>query len=143
MCKMYFPLIKLIYTKEKQIICIVLAHCSNSPRVDICLRSDILFWFRANQPLLLLFSDVYLADKLRIPILVFGSNRLGIWKHDVLDYIIITFQFSWLNYITITSILKCNLLGMQAFLYYWLHMCFVLNLVISNISRLYITNVFI
>jgi len=33
---------------------IVLAHWNNSPRVDMLLQSDILFWFQANQSLLLL-----------------------------------------------------------------------------------------
>jgi hypothetical protein len=34
---------------------------------------------------------------------------------DVIDYITITLQFSWLHYITITSIFKCNQLNYNYF----------------------------
>jgi hypothetical protein len=34
---------------------------------------------------------------------------------NVIDYITITFQFSWLHYITITSIFKCNRLNYNYF----------------------------
>jgi hypothetical protein len=53
----------------------VLAHWNNSPRVDMSLHSDILFWFRANQSLLFLLNAAWLAEKQQIPILVFGLTR--------------------------------------------------------------------
>ena len=49
-------------------IFIVLAHWNNSPGVDMSLHSDILFWFWANQCLLLLLTAVCLAEKQQIPI---------------------------------------------------------------------------
>jgi hypothetical protein len=48
-------------------IVIVLAHWNNSPRVEISLHSDILFWFRANQSLLFLRNAACLAEKQQIP----------------------------------------------------------------------------
>jgi hypothetical protein len=50
-------------------IFMVLAHWKNSPRVDISLHSDTLFWFRANQSLPFLVNDAYLAEKQQMPIL--------------------------------------------------------------------------
>jgi hypothetical protein len=50
-------------------IFIVLAHCNNSPRVDMSLHSDTLFWFRANQSLLFLLNAACLAEKQQIPTL--------------------------------------------------------------------------
>jgi hypothetical protein len=47
----------------------VLAHWKNSPRVDMSLHSDTLFWFRANQSLPFLVNDAYLAEKQHMPIL--------------------------------------------------------------------------
>jgi hypothetical protein len=41
---------------------------SNSPRVNMSLHSDTLFWFRANQSLLLLLSAACLTEKQQIPI---------------------------------------------------------------------------
>ena len=41
----------------------VLAHWKNSPRVDMSLYSDTLFWFRANQSLLFLLNAACLAEK--------------------------------------------------------------------------------
>jgi hypothetical protein len=41
----------------------------NSPRVDMSLHSDTLFWFRANQSLLFLLNPVCLVEKQHIPIL--------------------------------------------------------------------------
>jgi hypothetical protein len=49
-------------------IFIVLAHWSNSPRVDMSLHSHTLFWFRANQSLLFLLNAACLAEKQHIPI---------------------------------------------------------------------------
>jgi hypothetical protein len=37
-------------------------------RIDMSLHSDTLFWFRANQSLLLLLNAVWLAEKQKIPI---------------------------------------------------------------------------
>ena len=51
-------------------IFIVLSHCNNSPRVDMSLYSDTLFWFRANQSLFLLLNAACLAVKQQIPILM-------------------------------------------------------------------------
>ena len=48
---------------------IVLAHWNNSPRVDMLLHSDTLFWFRANQSMLLHLNVVFLQQ---IPILIVG-----------------------------------------------------------------------
>jgi hypothetical protein len=47
---------------------IVLAHWNNSPRVDMPLHSDTLFWFRTNQSLLFLLNAACLAEKQQIPI---------------------------------------------------------------------------
>ena len=40
----------------------MLVHQNSSLRVDMSLHSDTLFWFRANQPLLLLLIDAYLEQ---------------------------------------------------------------------------------
>ena len=48
---------------------IVLAHWNNSLRVDMSLHLDTLFWFQANQSLLILLNAVCLAEKQQIPIL--------------------------------------------------------------------------
>ena len=48
---------------------IVLAHWSNSPRVDMSPHSDTLSWFRANQSLLLLLNAACLAEKQHMPML--------------------------------------------------------------------------
>jgi hypothetical protein len=56
----------------------------NSPRVDMSLHSDTLFWFRANQSLLFLLNAACLAEKQQIPILYslvwpdLGSNPQSI-----------------------------------------------------------------
>ena len=42
---------------------------NNSQRVDVSSHSDTLFWFRANQSLLFLLKDAFLAEKQQIPIL--------------------------------------------------------------------------
>ena len=42
---------------------------NNSQRVDMSLHSDTLFWFRANQSLLFLLNDAFLAEKQQLPIL--------------------------------------------------------------------------
>jgi hypothetical protein len=55
----------------------MLDHWNNSHghQVEMLLHSDTLSWFRANQSLLLLLNDAYLAEKQQIPILVFGLTR--------------------------------------------------------------------
>ena len=61
------------------LILIVLAHWNNSPRVDMLLHSDTLFWFIANQSLLFLLNAACLADKQQIQIfIVFGLTRPGL-----------------------------------------------------------------
>ena len=50
-------------------IFIVLSHWNNSPRVDMSLHSDRLFWFRANRSLLFLLNAACLAEKQQISIL--------------------------------------------------------------------------
>jgi hypothetical protein len=47
---------------------IVLADWNNSPRVDMSLHSNTLFWFRANQSLRYLLNSACLAQKQHIPI---------------------------------------------------------------------------
>jgi len=49
-------------------IFIVLAHWINSPRVDMSIHWDTLFWFQANQSLLFLLHAACLAEKQQIPI---------------------------------------------------------------------------
>jgi hypothetical protein len=68
----------LFYTNTQSWIFIVLAHWNNSPRIDMSLLSDTLFWFRANQSLLLLLNAACLAEKQQIPISVFGLTRPGL-----------------------------------------------------------------
>ena len=41
-------------------------------------HSDTLFWFRANQSLLLLLNAACLAEKQQIPISVFGLTQSGL-----------------------------------------------------------------
>jgi hypothetical protein len=48
---------------------IAIVHCNNCLRVDRSLYSDTLFWFWANQSLLLLLHGAWLAEKQQIPIL--------------------------------------------------------------------------
>jgi hypothetical protein len=49
-------------------ISIVLAHWKNSPRVVMSFHADTLFWFQANQSLLVLLNAACLAEKQHIPI---------------------------------------------------------------------------
>ena len=53
---------------------IVLAHWNNSPRIDMSLHSDTLFWFTANQSLLFLLSATCLEEKHQI-LSVFWPER--------------------------------------------------------------------
>ena len=53
----------------------MLAHYNKSPRVDMSLHSDTLFWFRANQYLLFLLNAACLAEKQNINFIVFGLTR--------------------------------------------------------------------
>ena len=73
------------YQQDDDEVCFVLDQhaelefCSaNSPRVDMSLHSDTLFWFRTNQSLLFLLNAACLAEKQQIPILVFGLTWLGL-----------------------------------------------------------------
>ena len=59
----------LFQTNTLSWIFIVLAHWNNSPRVDMSLHSDTLFWFWANQSLLFLLNAACLVEKQQIPIL--------------------------------------------------------------------------
>ena len=59
----------LFYTNTLSWIFIVLAHWNNSPRVDMSIHSETLFWFRANQSFLFLLNAACLAEKQHIPIL--------------------------------------------------------------------------
>jgi len=42
------------------------------------LHSDTLYWFQANQSLLLLLNAAYLGEKQQIPILAFGLTQPGL-----------------------------------------------------------------
>jgi hypothetical protein len=57
------------YTNMLCRIFILLAHCNNSPRIDMSPHSDTLSWFWANQSFLFLLNNVCLAEKQQIPIL--------------------------------------------------------------------------
>ena len=59
----------LFLTNTLSWILIVLAHWNNSPRIDMSLHLDTLFWFRSNQSLLFLLNAACLAEKKQIPIL--------------------------------------------------------------------------
>ena len=65
----WVPLCSNYKPKTLSWIFIVLAHWNNSPRIDMSLHSDTLFWFRAIQSLLLLLNDACLAETQHIPIL--------------------------------------------------------------------------
>ena len=54
----------------------MLAHWNDSPRVDMSLHLDTLFWFGANQSLFFLINVE--AEKQQIPILVFGLSWSGL-----------------------------------------------------------------
>ena len=59
----------LLCTRPTQVeFVIVLVHWNNSLHVDLSLHVDTLFWFRANQSLLLPLNDACSAEKLAIPI---------------------------------------------------------------------------
>jgi hypothetical protein len=53
---------------------------NNSPRVDMSLHSDTLFWFWANQSFLLLLNAACLAEKQQIPcnFIVFDFTLSGL-----------------------------------------------------------------
>ena len=56
----------LLKTNTLSWIFIVLAHWNNSPRIDMSLHSDTLFWFRSNQSVLFLLNAACLAEKQQI-----------------------------------------------------------------------------
>ena len=69
---------KLIFNETSTLrwIFIVLAHWSNSPRVDMSLHSDTLFWLRANKSLLsLLNACVLRGEATNTNFTVFGLTR--------------------------------------------------------------------
>ena len=63
----------------------MLAHWNNSPRVEMSLHSDTLYWFRANQSLLFLRNAAWLAEKQQIPISVLGLTRSGLERSTALE----------------------------------------------------------
>ena len=63
---------------------IVLAHWNNSPRIDMSLHSDTLFWFTANQSLLFLLSATCLAEKHQI-LSVFWPERVSNQRSTALE----------------------------------------------------------
>ena len=57
----------------------MLAHWNISSRIDMSLRTDTLFWYRANQSLFFLLNAAFFAEKQQIPVLqFFGLTRLGL-----------------------------------------------------------------
>jgi hypothetical protein len=56
--KLYFDQDVYQPVQHAELVFLVLAHWNNSPQVVMSLQSDKLFWFRANQFLLLLLSAV-------------------------------------------------------------------------------------
>ena len=48
-------------------------------------------------------------------LIIVACQTWGQLLSNVIDYITITLQFSWLHYITITSIFKCNRLNYNYF----------------------------
>ena len=78
MFQLYHDENKLLFNKMTNTlswIFIVLALWNNSPRVDMLLHTDTLFWFRADQSLLILLNAVYLAEKKNTNFIVFGMTR--------------------------------------------------------------------
>ena len=60
--------VRFVLDQHIELDLIMLAHWNDIPRVDMLLHSDTLFWFRANQSVLLLLSAACLAEKQHIPI---------------------------------------------------------------------------
>jgi hypothetical protein len=96
-------------TSKMSWIYIVLSHWNNSPRVDMSLHSDTLFWFRANQSLLFLLNTAWLAEKQHIPILKslvwpdWGSNP----RSTTLEASTLTITpLMWLCFIS--DLFRCN-----------------------------------
>jgi hypothetical protein len=71
-------------------IFILLAHWNNSPRVNMSLHLDTLFWFQTNQRLLVLRKAVCLSEKQKIP---FFCKSLG-WPDRVSNPQSTTFEAS-------------------------------------------------
>jgi hypothetical protein len=55
---------------------------NNSPRIDMSLHSDTLFWFRANRPLLFLLNAACLAEKQQIRTSSSSHWKLTCSRHD-------------------------------------------------------------
>jgi hypothetical protein len=60
--------VRFVLDQHAELDFIVPAHWNNNPRINMPLHSDTLFWFRANQSLLLLLNAACLAEKQQIPI---------------------------------------------------------------------------
>ena len=64
---------------------IVLAHWNNSPRIDMSLHSDTLFWFRANQSLLCLLSpyrSIFGGNKTKYQYYSLWFDPTGVRTHE-------------------------------------------------------------
>jgi hypothetical protein len=61
----------------------VLAHWNNSPRIDMSLHSDTLFWFQANQYLLFLLNAACLAEKNKYQFYSLWFDPTGARTHDL------------------------------------------------------------
>jgi hypothetical protein len=62
---------------------ILLAHWTNSPRINMLLHSDTLSWFWAKQSLLLIPNTIYLTEVLQIQIFSYWFDSTGTWSHDL------------------------------------------------------------
>jgi hypothetical protein len=61
--------VRFVLDQHAELVFIVLAHWNNSPRVDMLLHPDTLFWFRSNHFLLFLINAACLAEKQQIQML--------------------------------------------------------------------------
>ena len=61
----------------------MLAHWNYSPRVDMSLHSDTLFWFRAKQSLLFLLNAACLAEKQKYQFYSLWCDQTGAQTHDL------------------------------------------------------------
>jgi predicted CDP-diglyceride synthetase/phosphatidate cytidylyltransferase len=73
-------------------IFIALDHWNHSPRIDMSLYSDTLFWFRANQSFLLLLSAECLSEKQQRQnvYIVFGLTQPGLPRSIALEMCTLT-----------------------------------------------------
>ena len=104
---------------------IVLAHCDNSQLVEMLLHSDTLFWFPANQSLILLLNAPYLTEKQQLPIL-----WSLIWPQE-LDTLSITIHYSqWWENSGVCNIKKHKTLFFYNAMwhFYWYCLCMACGL---------------